>query len=148
MKLSTRSRYGLLALIDIALHQDKEPVPLREIARRQDLSENYLEHLVGALRRAGIIQSVRGPAGGYLLKGEPEEISLGQVIRVLEGPIAPVECSHYDQDKCLSVEDCFIKGFWEELKVEINRVFDEKNLGDLIARARNFKHISGCLPQD
>ncbi len=145
MKLSTRSRYGLLAIIDLAINQEKGPVPLREIATRQNLSENYLEHLVGALRRAELIQSVRGPAGGYYLARPPEEISLGAIIRVLEGPIAPVECSHLDEEGCLSPEDCFIRGFWEDLRVEVNQVFDARTLNDLVQKARYFKSISGCL---
>ncbi len=148
LKLSTRSRYGLLAIIDMAMHQEKGHVPLREIASRQNLSENYLEHLVGAMRRAGLIQSVRGPSGGYYLARTPAEISLGEIIRVLEGPIAPVECSHLDDENCFSNTDCFIRNFWEELRVEVNRVFDSKTLKDLMDRAKSFKSISGCLSQD
>ncbi len=148
MKLSTRSRYGLLAIIDLAMHQKGGPVPLREIAKRQNLSENYLEHLVGAMRRAGLVQSVRGPAGGDRLARQPADISLGEIIRVMEGPIAPVECSHLDDEKCFSGTDCFIRDFWEDLRVEVNRVFDTKTLKDLMDGAKSFKTISGCLSED
>jgi len=130
------------------MHQEKGPVPLREVARRQNLSENYLEHLVGSMRRADLIKSVRGPSGGYLLARAPLKISLGEIIRVLEGPIAPVECSHLDDEKCFSGTDCFIRGFWEDLRVEVNRVFDSKTLEDLMESAKKFNSISGCLPQD
>lgn len=144
MRLSTRGRYGLRALLDIAMHSSQGPVPLREVASRQKLSENYLEHLVGALRRSNMIKSIRGPGGGYLLSEEARQRTLGEIIRVLEGPIAPVECSS-DSGECgESLEDCFIYGLWSQLSQEVNAVFDGKTLADILNDATAHRHLCGC----
>lgn len=138
MKLSTRSRYGLRALIDLAFHYNDGPVPLREVAERQNLPENYLEHLMAALRRGGIIKSVRGPSGGYYLNRAPQDITLGDIFRLLEGPIAPAECSASSEGTCSSPSDCFVFSLWQELSDEINNVFDSKTLADVLKGADEF----------
>ncbi len=136
MKLSTRGRYGLRALLDLALHSEEGPVPLREIAERQRLSESYLEQLVAALRRGGLIKSVRGPTGGYYLSKEPAAITLGEIFRLLEGPIAPVECSAQVDNECFEPGDCLVYNLWQELSDEVNKVFDNKTLADVLANAK------------
>ena len=92
MKLSTKGRYGLRALIDLAVHSEREPVSISSISARQNISERYLEQLVGKLKRAGIVKSVRGVQGGYQLAKEAEDISVGEVLRALEGSLEAVEC--------------------------------------------------------
>jgi Rrf2 family protein len=92
MKLSTKGRYGLRAMIDMAQHNDQNPVAAHLIAERQGISERYLEQLMVPLKRAGLVKSLRGSQGGYLLGKSPGDITAGEVIRVLEGPLAPVEC--------------------------------------------------------
>lgn len=93
MKISTKGRYGLRAVIDIAIHGDSEPVSLSDIAVREDISVSYLEQLIAKLRRADIVTSVRGAKGGYSLAKPKNEISVGDVLRALEGDLAPVNCS-------------------------------------------------------
>ncbi len=143
--MSTRGRYGLRAIIDMAIHQEQGPVSLREIASRQNLSENYLEHLVASLRRGNLLNSVRGPMGGYYLARNPDSITLGEIIRILEGPIAPVECSLSQEEKCASPEDCFVHRLWQNLSREVNEIFDKRTLGDLLEDAHSYKNIEGCF---
>ncbi len=93
MKLSTKGRYGLRAFVDIAIYSEKEPVSLAEVAKRQDISISYLEQLMTKLKKANLVESVRGASGGYVLTRKPEEISVGDVLRALEGDLSPVECA-------------------------------------------------------
>ena len=92
MKVSTKSRYGLAAMVDIAEHFGKGPVALRSVAERQQVSEHYLEQLMSPLRNAGFVRSVRGAQGGYVLAKDPTTITVGDIVRAMEGPIAPVDC--------------------------------------------------------
>ena len=96
MKLTTKGRYGLRAVIDLAMYAKEEPVSLAEVAERQSISISYLEQLVAKLKKAGIVQSTRGAQGGYALAKEPEEISVGEILRALEGSLSPVDCSAVD----------------------------------------------------
>src|SRR5665647_2430709 len=107
MKLSTRGRYGLRAMVDMAQSEDKGPIAIRTIAERQGISERYLEQLMVPLKRAGLVKSVRGSQGGYNLGRDPEKITAGDIIRVLEGPIAPVECvSETNPESCQREDYC------------------------------------------
>ena len=107
MKLTTRGEYGLRAILDLALREGEGPVSLKSIAERQDISDHYLEQLFSSLRKAGLVKSVRGAQGGYLLGKPAEEITVGDVIRVLDGPIAPVECvSEVDPEDCRRAKTC------------------------------------------
>jgi len=92
MKLSTKGRYGLKAMFELALHFGEGPIPLKDIAEKQNISEHYLEQLIATLRKDGLVNSVRGAQGGYLLSSEPKKITVGDVIRSLEGNIAPSDC--------------------------------------------------------
>jgi len=93
LKLSTKGRYGLRAIVDLAINGEKEAVALSGIAERQDISISYLEQLIAKLKKAGIVTSIRGAQGGYLLAKNPEEISVGEILRALEGDLNPVNCS-------------------------------------------------------
>jgi len=93
MKISTRGRYALRLMIDLAQHQDSGPVSLREVARRQQLSDKYLEQIITPMLRAGLVRSIRGAGGGYLLTRKPEDYTVGDLLRPLEGDLAPVECA-------------------------------------------------------
>lgn len=93
MKISTKGRYALRLMLDVALHSHGTAVPLRDVAQRQDISDKYLEQIVTQLSRAGLVRSVRGAGGGYLLTREPEEYTVGEILRVLEGNLAPVSCA-------------------------------------------------------
>ena len=96
MKLSTKGRYGLRALIDLAQYSEETPVSITSISKRQDISERYLEQLMSMLKKAGIVKSIRGANGGYILARDAKEISVGEVLRALEGSLEPVECAGLD----------------------------------------------------
>lgn len=133
MKLSTRGRYGLKAMFDLAVNQSNGPVPLREIASRQEISESYLEQLFASMRRAGLIKSVRGAHGGYLLGAAPEDIFIGQILRTLEGNIAPTDCVNKDDlVECSDSHACAARMVWERIRDSINGVVDSTTLQDMI----------------
>ena len=132
MKVSTRGRYGLRALVELARNKGAGAIPLREIAEKQDISEQYLEQLFSKLRKANLVESVRGAKGGYLLGDEPENISVREVIVALEGPIAPVECVIEDSEMCNHVDDCVTKVLWDKLKGCINDMLSSITLKDLL----------------
>ena len=133
MKLSTRGQYATRALLDLALHQDEAPIMLKDISRRQQISQRYLEHLITPLIAAGIIVSTRGPKGGITLAKPPEEIRLDEVIQLLEGTIAPVECVN-NPEICLRSELCATRHIWLQLQEAMNTVLESTTLQDLLER--------------
>lgn len=139
MKLSTRSEYGLRAMVDLAMRHGEGPVSLRSIAERQDISEHYLEQLMSSLRKAGLITSSRGAQGGYELARPPKETSVGDIVRVLEGPIAPLECADETLATvggCDKKERCVSRIVWCRLRDSIAQVLDSTTLEDLCLEAR------------
>jgi Rrf2 family protein len=135
MRLSTKGRYGVRALVDIALNSDGGPVLLKDIARRQEISAQYLEHLVAPLIRAGILRSIRGAKGGIALAKPPEEIRLSRVIEILEGSVAPVECVD-NPALCTRSDKCATRDVWSEIKVAIMGVLESLTLKDLMDRQK------------
>lgn len=133
MKISTKGRYGLKAMLDLAVHNTDGQVSLKSIADREGLSENYLEQLFAALKKAGIVKSIRGSQGGYTLAAKPDEISVGSILRALEGSLAPVECvSETNPSLCCRQENCITKGIWEKIRNSINDVIDSTTLENLV----------------
>jgi len=135
MKLSTRGRYATRALLDLAFHQEEEPVLLKDIAQRQQISLRYLEHLITPLLAAGIIRSTRGVRGGVWLAKPPQEIKLSEVIRLLEGSIAPVECVN-NPGICGRSELCVTRDIWGELKKAMDDVLESTTLQNLVERQK------------
>ncbi|MDR1542192.1 MAG: Rrf2 family transcriptional regulator [Clostridiales bacterium] len=134
MKISTRGRYGLRALIDLAAREGDACVSLGSIAERQGISEHYLEQLMAPLKKAGYLKSVRGAQGGYMLNKPAEEISVGDILRILEGPLYPVEClSDSEKASCGSgsCSTCVTKPLWEKLYSSVNDVLESYSLSDL-----------------
>jgi Rrf2 family cysteine metabolism transcriptional repressor len=131
MKLSTRGRYGTRVLLDLALREGREPVPLKEIARRQQISLLYLEHIIAPLISVGIIRSTRGAHGGVQLARPPQEIKLSEVVGLLEGSIAPVDCIN-DPKVCSRSELCATREVWVELKKAMDGVLESKTLQNLV----------------
>ncbi|WP_164668516.1 cysteine metabolism transcriptional regulator CymR [Virgibacillus doumboii] len=123
MKISTKGRYGLTIMIELARKHGEGPTSLKEIAREKDLSEHYLEQLASPLRNAGLIKSVRGAYGGYVLAKEPDEIKAGDIIRVLEGPITPVEG--------IEDEEPAKQALWIRIRDAVKDVLDTTTLEDL-----------------
>jgi len=133
MKLSTRARYGTRAMLDLAQHYTDEIVPLKDIARRQQISLPYLEHLVGPLVDARLIQSVRGARGGLKLAKSPDSIRLSEVVCLLEGPIEPVDCI-MSPDKCNRSSYCATRDVWGDVGKAMSSVLEQTTLADLVAR--------------
>ncbi|MEN6391896.1 MAG: Rrf2 family transcriptional regulator [Syntrophomonas sp.] len=132
MKLSTKGRYGLRAMVDIAQQQDAGPVAIHTIAQRQSLSSRYLEQLLIPLKQAGLVKSLRGAQGGYVLGRSAVKITVGDIIRVLEGPIAPVDCvNEINPDECMRAEHCVTRKVWTRLRDTMNEVLDSYTLEDL-----------------
>lgn len=136
MKLSTKGRYGLRALIDLAQHSEHEAVSISSIAQRQNISESYLEQLVARLRKAGLVMSIRGAQGGYRLAKPADTISVGDVLRALEGNLRAVECAALTQKGCQGSELCVAKYVWEKINESIAATVDEMMLGQLVEESR------------
>jgi Rrf2 family cysteine metabolism transcriptional repressor len=135
MKLSTRGRYGTRALLELALHQGEGPVSLKDIARRQQISVQYLEHLITPLIAGGIVRSTRGARGGVSLTRSPEQIKLSEVVQLLEGSTAPVECVS-NPEACSRSGSCVTRDIWSELKRVMDGVLDSITLQDLVERQK------------
>lgn len=134
MKLSTKGRYGLRAMIDVAVFSEQEAVSLNSIAERQHISEGYLEQLMAKLKKAGIVTSTRGAMGGYQLARSPEEISVGDILRALEGSLNAVECAGLEnRESCQESDFCVTKYVWKRMNESITRTVDEMKLSDLVA---------------
>lgn len=136
MKLSTRARYGTRALLDLALHGGEGPILLKDIAQREQISLLYLEHLITPLIAAGLVRSVRGARGGVWLAKSPREIKLNEVIQVLEGPIALVECID-NPEACPRSGLCVTRDIWGELKQAIDEVLESTTLQGLVERQKS-----------
>ncbi len=131
MKLSTRSRYGARILVDLARHKDQGPVQIGEISKRQDISVKYLEQLIRPLKKANLVTSVRGPKGGHLLAEKPENISLGQVVRLFEGQPDLVECVRFPE-KCAMSDDCQVRLAWRDATEVLYEKLDSTTIFDLM----------------
>lgn len=152
MKLSTRAIYGLRALIDLGLHSENDTVSLQSIAARQDISVGYLEQLMSMLKKAGLVTSSRGAAGGYRLSKPPSEVSVGDVLRVLEGGLEAVKCqgeegagacSSQTQDGlCQGAELCVAKFVWKRINDSITDAVDNLMLSELIEQSRAVQHLA------
>ena len=143
MKLSTKGRYGLRAVIDLALTSENEAVSISSIAARQSLSESYLEQLMGKLRKAGIVKSIRGAQGGYRLGRPPEEISVGDILRALEGDLDPVDCIalKHKEGGCVGQDACVTRYVWQKISDSINETVDGILLSTLLEESRQ---KAGC----
>ena len=131
MKLSTRSRYGTRILVDLARHDDRGPVQIGEISKRQDISVKYLEQLIRPLKQADLVTSVRGPKGGHLLAKKPEEITLGQIVRLFEGQSELVECIS-NPEKCAMSDDCQVRLAWQDATKVLYEKLDSTSIADLM----------------
>jgi len=143
MRLSTRGRYALRAMIDLALHADG-PVSRSDIAERQEISAHYIEQLFVKLRRARLIDSVKGPGGGYTLAQSADQIRAGDIIRTVEGPIALVRCVAPQQEAgCHRAESCITHLLWKKLSDKVAGVLDSVTLKDLCDQAREMEEALG-----
>lgn len=139
MKLSTKGRYGLRAMIDLALYSENEPVSIQSIANRQNISESYLEQLVRKLRTAGLVCSVRGAGGGYQLAKSSTEISVGDVLRALEGNLDAVSCSAGTDRGCEGADLCVTRYVWERINESITQTVDSIGIDQLVEESRKVR---------
>ena len=131
MKLSTRSRYGTRILLELARKMGKAPVQVSEISKRQEIPAKYLEQLIRTLKKADLVTSVRGPKGGHLLAKPPENITLGQIVRLFEGQADLVECVS-SPDKCHNSDNCRVRQAWKEATSVLFKSLDKITIADLI----------------
>jgi Rrf2 family protein len=141
MKLSTRTRYGVRAILELAGNQNKGPLRIKTIAHRQDISVKYLEQLMTILRTAGFVRSIRGSKGGYILAKAANQIKLGDVFNALEGPVTTVECLE-NENYCARAADCVTRQVWAEVQEAIMNVLQSMTLQDLVDRAKDKKALN------
>lgn len=150
MILSTKGRYGLRAVVDLAVHSEEGPVSIHSIAGRQNLTERYLEQLIGKLKKAGLVKSVRGASGGYLLARRPEEISVGEVLRVLEGDLKPIDCAGLDEGEvsCEASGSCVTRYVWQKVYQSIEDTVNHIYLDELVSQSRALSEGTGILAEE
>ena len=136
MKISTRTRYGVRAMFELAMEYGHGPLQTRTIAEREAISNKYLEQLISVLKSAGLIRSIRGPKGGYVLVNPPEETRLLEVFTALEGPIEPVECLEHET-YCPRCATCVTRGVWGDIQKSVIKVLEETTLQDLVEKAKS-----------
>ena len=139
MKLSTKGRYGLRALIDLAQYGEQEAVSIQSISARQQISDSYLEQLVRKLKKAGLVTSVRGAQGGYRLARPAEEISVGDVLRALEGSIEAVSCQEGENPSCVGKDLCVARFVWQKVNKSIQETVDPIMISQLVEESRRIQ---------
>ena len=132
MMISTRGRYALRMMLDLAVNNNGEPIRLKDISKRQGISDKYLEQIISILNKAGFVRSIRGPQGGYMLNREPKEYTVGMILRLTEGSLAPVACLDYEPNDCERRNECVTLILWEKLNDAIKSVVDNITLQDLV----------------
>ena len=132
MKVSTKGRYALQMMLDLAIYNTGEPISLKDIAKRQDISEKYLEQIISILNKAGYVRSIRGSQGGYFLSKSPQEYTVGMILRQTEGDLAPVACVGTENPGCEKIEECVTVKIWQKINDAVNDVIDNITLADLV----------------
>lgn len=150
MKLTTKGRYGLRAVLDLALNNSDEAVALSQIAERQGISMNYLEQLIARLKKSGIVYGIRGAQGGYVLAMPAEEISVGDILRALEGDLSPVDCSEVNNGDtpCSNSDLCVTKYVWKRISDSINDAVDGIMLSDLVEESKRVQAVAGITNEN
>lgn len=132
MKISTKGRYALRMMLDLAINDNGNYIKIKEIAQRQGISDKYLEQIITMLSRAGYVKSVRGAAGGYRLSKEPKQYTVGMILRLTEGNLAPVACLEDERDECSRIQECATIEVYKRLNEAIKSVIDDMTLADLV----------------
>ena len=133
MKISTKGRYAIRLMLDLALNNTGEPISLKDVAKRQDISDKYLEQIISVLNRAGYVKSVRGAQGGYYLRKRPEDYTVGMILRLTEGSLTPVACiDEEDEINCDRQDSCVTVILWKKINDAISEVVDHTTLQDLV----------------
>lgn len=144
MRISTKGRYAIRMMLDIAQHSGEGNVSLKDVSKRQGISLKYLEQIVNMLSKAGFLRSQRGAQGGYKMVKKPEEYTIGDILRITEGELAPVACLEDDANRCERASACQTLSFWEGLYSVINEYLDSTTIADLAASAAEDDADIGC----
>lgn len=137
VRISTKGRYALRLMLDLALNDTGEPVRIKEISERQGISNKYLEQIISSLTKAGFVRSLRGPQGGYRLTKRPDQYTVGMILRLMEGSLAPVACLDDEENMCEREDNCVTVLLWKKLDAAIKGVVDTVTLGDMVEWYRN-----------
>jgi Rrf2 family protein len=137
MKISTKGRYALRLMLDLAMQDSNEYIPLKQIGERQSISIKYLEQIINILVRAGYVKGVRGSKGGYKLAGSPEDYTVGMVLRLTEGSLAPVSCVEDEVNTCPRSNECMTLPVWQKLNQAVSNVIDNITLADIIKHSQS-----------
>jgi Rrf2 family transcriptional regulator, cysteine metabolism repressor len=140
MKISTKGRYGLRSIVDLAVNSAGDHVPLNSIAERQNVSENYLEQVFSTLRKAGLVKSIKGAQGGYILSKRMSSITVGDVLRALEGDLSVIDGTSESKNASQNMEQCLSKNVWEKINESINSIVDSITIEDLV---NEYKKLNG-----
>lgn len=132
MKISTKGRYALRLMLDLAMNEEGSVVRIKDIAARQGISDKYLEQIISILNKAGYVRSVRGPQGGYCLRKNPQDYTVGMILKLTEGSLAPVPCVEEDALACEREERCATVEVWKRLNMAVNDVVENITLADLV----------------
>ena len=136
MKISTKGRYAVRVMLDLALNNTGECIKVKDIAARQGISEKYLEQIIAVLNKAGYVKSVRGAQGGYRIAKAPEDYTVGMILRLTEGSMAPVACLEEGAPECERCDTCETLEVWKDLYEAINGVIDNVTIADLVERRK------------
>lgn len=137
MKISTKGRYALRIMLDLAVAGNEEPVRVKDIAKRQDISVKYMEQIITVLSKAGYLRSSRGPQGGYRLAKPPKDYTVGMILRLTEGSLSPVACLEHEPNTCPRQDSCVTLRIWKELDDAIRNVIDRYTLEDMLHWQQN-----------
>lgn len=132
MKISTKGRYALRLMLDLAVYHTGEPISLKDIAKRQTISEKYMEQIISILNKAGFVRSIRGAQGGYILAKEPKDYTVGMILRLTEGELTPVSCVGDDPMECDRKNSCVTVRIWQKMFDAVKEVVDGITLQDLV----------------
>ncbi len=138
MRLSTKGRYGVRAMLDLAIHEAIGPVSIKNISQREGISVNYLEQIFNQLRRAGLVRSIRGPGGGFLLARSSRDITVMDITKALKVPVVPVSCVDEEDEisQCERLDSCVSRLLWQRLGDKIKQILEGTSLEDLLMEAR------------
>lgn len=140
MKISYKGDYALKIILDLSLSYNKKITQIKDIAKRQDIPEKFLEQIITVLKGANYVKTIRGPKGGVYLAKHPSKITLGEIIRLMEGPTSPITCvSTSGYVKCDFEKKCVFRGIWQDLKIKINKVVDGNTFQDMVEKHKKFE---------
>ncbi|MCM1386565.1 MAG: Rrf2 family transcriptional regulator [Bacillus sp. (in: Bacteria)] len=140
MRVSTRGRYALRLMLDLATYSEDGPVSLKDVAKRQGISDKYLEQIIAVLNKAGYVKSVRGAQGGYLLKRNPTDYTVGMILRLTEGDLSPVGCVGEGKEECERKAGCVTIRIWQQINDAVNGVVDNITLADMLVWQEEMAH--------